>query len=99
MKIWEDLQDFDNWQDNRRLSLENILPDETSIANAMNDDGKVQRLFGGRFGGLGIKEQLDSVTEKFVKGEITPSTGVAQVIAPAQAAVKKVLSGEQDKKK
>ncbi|SCY79506.1 ABC-type glycerol-3-phosphate transport system, substrate-binding protein [Paenibacillus polysaccharolyticus] len=99
VKIWEDLQDFDNWQDNRRLSLENILPDETSIANAMNDDGKVQRLFGGRFGGLGIKEQLDSVTEKFVKGEITPSTGIAQVIAPAQAAAKKVLSGEQDKKK
>ncbi|MEY8744407.1 hypothetical protein AB9M62_34355 [Bacillales bacterium AN1005] len=98
MKIWEELQDFDNWQDNRRLSLENILPDEASIANAMNDNGQVQRLFGGRFGGLGIKDQLDKVTEKFIKGEITPSTGVAQVIGPAQAAVKKVLSGEQSKK-
>lgn len=97
VKIWEELQDFDNWQDNRRLWMENVLPDEASIANAMNDDGKVQRLFGGRFGGLGIKDQLDSVTEKFVKGEITPSTGVAQVIGSAQAAADKVLSGEQDK--
>ncbi len=98
VKIWEELQDFDNWQENRRLWMENVLPDESSIANAMNDDGKVQRVYGGRFGGLGIKDQLDSVTSKFVKGEITPSTGVAQVIGPAQAAAEKVLSGEQDKK-
>jgi ABC-type glycerol-3-phosphate transport system substrate-binding protein len=97
VKIWEELQDFDNYKENHRLWLENVLPDETSIANAMNDDGKIQRLFGGRFGGLGIKDQLDSVTEKFVKGEVTPSTGVAQVIGPAQAAAEKVLSGEQDK--
>lgn len=97
-KIWEELQDFDNWQDNRKLSLENVLPDESSIANAMNADGKVQRVFGGRFGGLGVKEQLDTVTGKFVKGEITPSTGIAQVIGPAQAAAEKVLRGEQDKK-
>lgn len=96
VKIWEDLQDFDNWEENRRLSLENVLPDEASLANAMNDDGKAQRVFGGRFGGLGIKEHLDSVTEKFVKGEVTPSTGVAQVIGPAQASAEKVLKGEQD---
>lgn len=95
-KIWEDLQDFENWEENRRLSLENVLPDESSIANAMNDDGKLQKVFGGRFGGLGIKDHLDSVTEKFVKGEITPSTGVAQVIGPAQAAAEKVLKGEVD---
>ncbi|MGG4146425.1 extracellular solute-binding protein [Paenibacillus algorifonticola] len=98
VKIWEELQDFDNWQENRRLWQENVLPDESSIANAMNDAGKVQRVFGGRFGGLGIKDQLDSVTGKFVKGEITPATGVAQVIGPAQAAAEKVLRGEQDKK-
>ncbi|MCF2941115.1 extracellular solute-binding protein [Paenibacillus alkaliterrae] len=97
VKIWEELQDFDNWQESRRLWLENVLPDESSIANAMNDDGLVQRVFGGRFGGLGIKDQLDSVTGKFVKGEITPSTGVAQVIGPAQAAAEKVLSGEKAK--
>lgn len=97
VKIWEDLQDFENWQENRRLWMENVLPDESSIANAMNDDGLVQRVFGGRFGGLGIKDQLDSVTGKFIKGEITPSTGVAQVIGPAQASADKVLSGEQDK--
>ncbi|MCA0756600.1 extracellular solute-binding protein [Paenibacillus sp. N4] len=97
VKIWEELQDFDNWQENRRLSLENVLPDETSLANAVNEEGLVQRVFGGRFGGLGIKEQLDSVTGKFVKGEITPSTGVAQVIGPAQAAAEKVLSGEKAK--
>ena len=99
VKIWEELQDFDNWESNRQLSLENVLPDETSIANAMNEDGKVQRVFGGRFGGLGVKDQLDSVTGKFVKGEITPSTGVAQVIGPAQAAADKVLSGEIEEKK
>lgn len=96
VRIWEELQDFDNWQENRKLWLENVLPDESSIANAMNDDEKVQRVFG-RFGGLRVKEQLDSVTGKFVKGEITPSTGVAQVIGPAQAAAEKVLSGEQAK--
>lgn len=38
------------------------------------------------------------MTGKFVKGEITPATGVAQVIGPAQAAAEKVLRGEQDKK-
>ncbi|MFD1909992.1 hypothetical protein ACFSQ7_47640 [Paenibacillus rhizoplanae] len=99
VKIWEDLQPFDSWQENRRLSMENVLPDEASIANAMNDEGKVERVFGGRYGGLGVKDQLDKVTEKFLKGEITPSTGVAQVIGTAQAAAKKVLSGEQDKEK
>ncbi|MEK4009599.1 extracellular solute-binding protein [Paenibacillus sp. FSL H3-0333] len=99
VKIWEDLQPFDSWQENRRLSMENILPDEASITNAMNDEGKVERVFGGRYGGLGVKDQLDKVTEKFLKGEITPSTGVAQVIGTAQAAAKKVLSGEQDKEK
>ena len=99
VKIWEELQDFDNWEANRKLWLENVLPDETSIANAMNEAGKVQRVIGGRFGGLGVKEQLDSVTGKFVKGEITPSTGVAQVIGPAQAAAEKVLSGEIEEKK
>jgi multiple sugar transport system substrate-binding protein len=99
VKIWEELQDFDNWEGNRKLWLENVLPDDTSIANAMNEAGKVQRVFGGRFGGLGVKEQLDSVTGKFVKGEVTPSTGVAQVIAAAQAAADKVLSGEVEEKK
>lgn len=99
VKIWEELQDFDNWETNRQLSLENWLPDEASIANAMNDAGKVQRVYGGRFGGLGVKEQLDSVTGKFIKGEITPSTGIAQVIGPAQAAADKVLSGEIEEKK
>ncbi|WP_337104417.1 ABC transporter substrate-binding protein [Paenibacillus sp. YIM B09110] len=99
VKIWEELQDFDNWEGNRKLWLENVLPDDTSIANAMNEAGKVQRVFGGRFGGLGVKEQLDSVTGKFIKGEVTPSTGVAQVIAAAQAAADKVLSGEVEEKK
>ncbi|MDQ0112212.1 ABC transporter substrate-binding protein [Paenibacillus harenae] len=99
VKIWEELQDFDNWEANRKLWLENVLPDDTSIANAMNEAGKVQRVFGGRFGGLGVKEQLDSVTGKFIKGEVTPSTGVAQVIAAAQAAADKVLSGEVEEKK
>lgn len=97
VKIWEELQDFDNWEENRRLSLENTLPDEASLSNAMNDEGKVQRVYGGRFGGLGIKDQLDSITAQFIKGEVTPSTGVAQVIGQAQAAAEKVLSGEQDK--
>lgn len=99
VKIWEELQDFDNHQENHRMWLENVLPDEPSIANAMNDDEKVQRVFGGRFGGLGVKDQLDSVTGKFIKGEVTASTGVAQVIAAAQAAADKVLSGETEEKK
>ncbi|MGO4369564.1 ABC transporter substrate-binding protein [Paenibacillus sp. MCAF20] len=43
VKIWEELQDFDNWEGNRKLWLENVLPDDTSIANAMNEAGKVQR--------------------------------------------------------
>ena len=96
VKIWAELQDFENWEENRRLSLENVLPDETSVANAMNDNDEAQRVFGGRFGGLGIKDHLDSVTEKFLTGETTPSTGIAQVVGPAQAAVDKVLSGEID---
>ncbi|WP_427051639.1 ABC transporter substrate-binding protein [Paenibacillus sp. TC-CSREp1] len=97
VKIWEELQDFDNWQENHRLWLENILPDETSIANAMNDNGEVERVYGARAGGLGVKEALGSVTEKFVKGEVTPSTGVAQIIGPAQAGIQKVLKGEKSK--
>ncbi|WP_128655489.1 extracellular solute-binding protein [Paenibacillus sp. 598K] len=99
VKIWAELTDFDNWEENRRLSLENILPDETSVANAMNDNGEARRVFGGRFGGLGIKDHLDSVTEKFLTGETTPATGIAQVVGPAQAAVEKVLSGEIDDEK
>lgn len=99
VKMWEDLQDFDRWSENRRLWLENVLPDEASIANAMNDNGKVQRVFGGRFGGLGVKEKLDTITEKFVKGTVTPSTGVAQIVGPAQAAAEKVLRGEVEQEK
>lgn len=44
-----------------------------------------------------MKEALGSVTEKFVKGEVTPSTGVAQIIGPAQAGIQKVLKGEKSK--
>jgi multiple sugar transport system substrate-binding protein len=98
VKIWEELQDFDNWKQNHRLWLETILPDEASIANAMDDNGKVIRVTDARAGGLGVKNILGSVTEKFVKGEVTPSTGVAQVIDSAQAGIQKVLRGEPDKK-
>lgn len=92
-KVWEDLQDFDNYLDDRRSSLENLLPDEASLANAMNDQGKIERVYG-RFGGLGIKDHLDSVTEKFIKGEVTPATGVAQILQQAQASADKVFKGE-----
>jgi multiple sugar transport system substrate-binding protein len=90
-QIWQDLQDFDKLAADNKAAMENSMPDQTSVNNALNKDNKAQKVFG-RFGGLGIKEAIDPLTKIFITGEDTPASGVAKVISQAQAKVDETLN-------
>jgi len=92
--IWQDLQDFEGAHENRVAWAERTMPDEPSMRNVLNLDGKMKQVFG-RYGGLGIQDALYPITEGFITGAETPASGIAKVVAQAQAKVDEILASVQ----
>jgi len=87
-KIWEDMQNFDDIDEDNRTTAESWFNDKDSVDHALNTFNIMKF---GRYSGLGVEDTMWTLFNDIMDAKITPAAGVAKMLPTMQANVDKIL--------